>query len=242
MNAIINSIFDSYGRRARLYPALIALFPAITLVSTYTDWFSLQAKDSIWFALLGAGLFILSDTARQRGKAVEKRLLQKWEGFPSKTLLRHRDLTLDPQTKARYHRAAERLIDDLTIPSQDEEARNPEAADDAYETVTKFLLPRTRDRRQFGLLFEENVSYGFRRNLLGLKPVGIAVVFGSVVYVTWLSWDQIAVGSVPKQPESLLLAGAIAMFVAWIGLVRERNVRSAAVDYAQQLLMTLDVL
>jgi hypothetical protein len=33
----------------------------------------------------------------------------------------------------------------------------------------------TRDKQQYPLVFEENVSYGFRRNVWGLKPFGIAI-------------------------------------------------------------------
>ena len=239
---LVDNLFDSYSRRARLYPAFIAILPVIVLIAVYTHWLDFQASNLVWLILAGAGLIALSDFARQRGKAVEKCLLGEWQGFPSITLLRHRDHTIDPQTTSRYHRAAERLIDGLSMPTLADEERDPEAADKAYETVTNFLLPRTRDKQEFRLLFEENVNYGFRRNLLGLKPIGILILLGSASYVTWRSWNQIAAGSIPDQPESIILAGAIAMLLAWIVLIRKRHVRAAAVDYARQLLMAFDVL
>ncbi|GAP99815.1 hypothetical protein NIES2104_63810 [Leptolyngbya sp. NIES-2104] len=44
-----------------------------------------------------------------------------------------------------------------------------------YATYVKFLLSKTRDHSKFSLVYEENCNYGFRRNLLGMKPYGIAL-------------------------------------------------------------------
>jgi hypothetical protein len=35
------------------------------------------------------------------------------------------------------------------------------------------LRENTRDSEAFKFLFNENISYGYYRNLLGLKPIGI---------------------------------------------------------------------
>jgi len=37
------------------------------------------------------------------------------------------------------------------------------------------LLTQTRDKRTYSLLFEWNISYGFRRNMFGLRRFGILV-------------------------------------------------------------------
>lgn len=47
-----------------------------------------------------------------------------------------------------------------------------------------FLREQTRDPKMFPIVYEENVNYGFRRNLLGLKPTGAAIaVVGSLAAI-----------------------------------------------------------
>ena len=41
-----------------------------------------------------------------------------------------------------------------------------------YDSAARWLRKATRDRRQFNLVFTENVSYGFRRNLFGVRWIG----------------------------------------------------------------------
>ncbi|MFX5141978.1 hypothetical protein ABTC48_20050, partial [Acinetobacter baumannii] len=82
---------NTYDRQARLYPALLALAPAIVLIiSLYSD--RLELFSSIGTAMLACGaLFMLSELARQRGKEKENILWKSWGAPPSTQVLRHRD-------------------------------------------------------------------------------------------------------------------------------------------------------
>ena len=242
MYAIFEKIFDAYTRKARLYPAFLALLPVMTVIAAYTDWGNLEPASALWLIVIFAALHFLSDFTRQLGKTVEKKLLAEWGGFPSKTLLRHGDENIDPVTTQRYHRAAERLIEGVTMPTAEEEQADRKRSDDAYNTVTQFLLPRTRDTATYGLLLKENINYGFRRNMLGLRSIAIFILIASAVFVIWQAWAAIEILAIPNQRELTLLIGAVVLLFAWIFLVTKDRVRAAGVDYAKQLLMCLDTL
>ncbi len=69
----------------------------------------------------------------------------------------------------------------VTLPSPEAEATDPEAADSLYDSAVQWLIPQTRSGGRFPLVFQENVNYGFRRNLWGLRPIGLAVAIGCLV-------------------------------------------------------------
>jgi anti-sigma factor RsiW len=77
-----------------------------------------------------------------------------------------------PQVADR-HAQLERVLG-RPLPDQRDEEVDPGTADDEYEAAVADLRDMTRDRQRFALVFRENVDYGFRRNLLGLRPIGIA--------------------------------------------------------------------
>lgn len=76
-------------------------------------------------------------------------------------------------TKMRYHHFLEKNVPHFKLPSREEEDEEPAAADNMYQTATDWLLSKTRDTKTFRLIFEENMNYGFRRNLYALKPLSL---------------------------------------------------------------------
>src|SRR6266852_6401889 len=163
---------DEYDRNARLKPALLAMLPASLLVITLGAAYS-TAVGVVAGPLTAIGFtYVLAQFARDWGKQKQPQLFALWGGQPTTAKLRHRNSTLNLHTRARYHEIAGRLVGKV-MPSPAEEAANPEAADLVYETVGDCLRERTRDKRKFPLVFKELVSYGFRRNLWGMKRFGI---------------------------------------------------------------------
>lgn len=166
--------FDEYEIRARIYPALIASLPLVALFYAAAP----GAKSGLG---VGAGtllecavLYFLARIARDRGSRVQPCLYERWDGKPTTRLLRHRDATIDPITKARYKSSLSRMTG-VDFPSAATELQNPVEADDAYESCVRALLEQRRDLRKYRLIFSENCNYGFARNLLGIRSLGISL-------------------------------------------------------------------
>src|SRR6266853_6620252 len=102
MNAI-TVVMDSYERKGRLYPALILVAPIVTTGAAIFS-VKMSALESVAAVDVACGgAFLLSQLARDAGKKSEEGLFKEWGGSPSVAVFRHRDQTLDPITKARYH-------------------------------------------------------------------------------------------------------------------------------------------
>ena len=190
---------------------------------------------------------------RDQGRRKQSELWKIWGGPPTTHLLRFRS-SANRVILARRRSKLERLTG-YSLPSEQQEAADPAGADQHYEAAVSFLLEASRDTSRFPLLFAESINYGFRRNLWGLKPVGVAVALfaaicswgifvASVDLMAWKSW----VDDVIRNPEVAVvsrLIGAIlntAIIVLWLLVITPEWVRAAAEAYAQRLLGSIDVL
>lgn len=241
---------NTYDRQARLYPALLTLAPAIVLVVTlYQDKFGLYS--SAYTVLLACGaLFMMAEFARQRGKAKEEALWQKWGGAPSTQVLRHRDSTFDMVSKTRYHAACSKLLNQPFL-SQQQEKDAPDLADALYTSACTALREAARDKEKYELLFKDLTSYGFRRNGYGLRTVGIVISLGSLAWVvirhglpSWMARLQAApnIEALFSGGELVTVGTALVMLLMWVFFFTEQNVRAAAFTYARSLILTCEQL
>jgi hypothetical protein len=250
LKEIIEKVTDPYERNARLYPALLALFPLIAMViGLYGPKASTLSNILITAGSCG-GLFLVTNLGRESGKRLEPKLFGEWGGKPTTQLLRHRDGRIEGVTKERYHAFLSGKIK-KPFPTRDEEAHDPGAADDIYQSGVRWLLNQTRDTKKFGLLFKENITYGFRRNALGLKPIGWPLSICCVLWVLTTHGvfklsadhfcDKTALMGLPETAIASLTASMF-MFAAWTLFFTKSSTRTAAFTYAETLLRTCDVL
>ena len=171
----VASLLDAYERKALLMPALVVLLPVLVGAATW-------APADIGTGPVIGGSFVvvamavlLSQLVRDQGKRKEAKLFQEWGGRPSVRALSYRGRVFDASTLARYHRRLAAIDPGLCFPDNAaQEDADPTTADRSYESASTLLVGRTRDRARFPLIFAENTNYGYRRNLWGMKPAGIA--------------------------------------------------------------------
>lgn len=231
--------FSAYPLRARLQPALLAMLPALTLLILAPDaWTPLKTVFVI--AVAGGVTLFLTQVTRDAGRRIEQNLNRQWGGMPSVAMLRHRDPRIAPATKQRYHAQLATALE-AAMPTASDEAADPPAADAAYLSACDWLRARSRGAG-FETLFEENIDYGFRRNLLGLKPLaigGAVAVAGVIALASWRGFP-VAVPAITAPYVCLAVAALAAYAVVLLLIVRPVWVKRAADNYALRLLETLD--
>ena len=112
--------------------------------------------------------FLASQVGADFGKRLEKELWKKWSGPPTTRFLRHRNSEYNAISRELVHAKLKGF--GLHVPTEREEKKDNIAADSHWEACTGELIRRTRNKRQYPLVFEGLVEYGYRRNLLGLRP------------------------------------------------------------------------
>ena len=247
MSDWLKPMLDRYDRKARLRPSLLCGLPLVASVVLL-----IPELGAIWGSIgavvvYGGSSMLLIQIARDLGKALEERLYQSWGGKPSAAMLRHTDCRLPRPTKDRYRSFLSSVVPGLALASPQEEEGNPEQADSGYDSANRWLLEHTRDHAQFDLLFNENMNYGFRRNLLALKPIALGMdaaalmlVFGTVI-ASWTGQFGSTILALSQEWWASVLITVVhtLLFVAYI---RADWVQLAAETYAQQLLAACDSL
>lgn len=225
---------DRYTVSARFLPAAVIATPLALAVYTWAPFDVGLARGTAAIFVMTALAYVLSHPTRDAGRKLEERLWPAWGGAPSITFLRHRDQTIDPITKARFHSGLVALGAVPSLPTKDAELLAPDAADHAYAAASTWLRGQTRDRKAFPLVFEENVNYGYQRNLLACRVWGLAAcAFGllSAVIAIWYG----------RQPLAEIVMTLLLML--YLGFnVTEEGLRRQAGTYARRLLEAIDAL
>jgi hypothetical protein len=252
LDNIVAKVTDPYDRQARLYPALLCLLPLLALVALLYAPNVSALTGVVTMAVSCGGLFLTTNICREVGKRLEERLFREWGGKPTTQLLRHHNSLVDSVTKRRYHAFLAAKIN-AAFPNPEQEKADPAKADEVYQSGAQWLLDRTRPYagKQFDLLFRDNVTYGFCRNALGVRPLAIILSVGCFFWTLakehilfgasgrlfdWSALTQLS----PPAIASLAVSGV--MFLVWVFFFTKTSVRTGAFSFARTLLRTCDAL
>ncbi len=242
--ALFDKMLDPYDIKARLFPGLLVLVPAITfLVLLYGR----QSPTVVGLAaVLGScgGPYLLANFVRSWGQRAQDGLFRKWGAQPSTIMLRHRDGVLPMQTKLRYHALIESRLA-VVMPTAEEELRNPDVADLAYAAAADALRPLTNDRTKYPFVFKELVAYGFNRNAHGARWVGLTVavltllaaaLHAGALRLSPVTIDLAALGNA----HIVVMALGLGMAGLWSLHFTSETVRMAGFSYAKRLWEALE--
>lgn len=236
---------DRYTYKARIAPVFIVALPAFLAALAWNsgDLASWKTLLSVFMASGGAGL--LAQISRHAGKSKEPALFLSWGGVPTTRRLRHGttgNAVIAEQRRAQF----QALCPSITLPTAEEERASPDRADQRYEACVRWLIEKTRDKKRFGLVFQELCNYGFSRNLWGLKPVGAVISVAAIAAIAGRLMLVAETTGIAAPPGSLVPigcgSGCLLLLLVWIFCVTPRWVRTAAEAYADRLLAALDSL
>jgi len=238
---MLSDYFDEYSLNARVRPSLLALLPpTITIYIAFPSLYEF-AVGLISLVLLFGLITALAHFVRYRGRVTEVKLYKAWGCKPTTYLLRQSNNIIDSVTKRRYYNYFESNIDGWVTPNSELEVHNPAEADSYYESASRWLLEKTRDKKKFALLFKENVSYGFRRNCLGIKWYGVLLSLVSVVFMSTalLKPELLAIQANPSFiMTSIFVSSVLALW--WLALVSPSWVKDSAESYGIRLLASCE--
>ncbi len=228
--------FDAYSLRARVFPALLAGLPALAFPFVVVPWKGLGLSNIIVTVMSLVLLYAFADLARRTGLRVERKL-----GTRSTLHFWHRiDATLPNSIKDPYRDYIATQLK-RPAPTADDELHDPAGADDFYAGAGFWLRDQTRNVKTFNILFDDLVSYGFRRNLLGLKYIAVAanlVVAAASVAIIYLTPEYFV--HVPAITEKLCVVLLVVLLHSLYMLfaVGPAAVREASDTYGKQLIIS----
>lgn len=232
--------FDMYNLKARVFPALIAALPTLALLFVLVPWDHLGLPHVTATAMGVVLLFAFADVARRMGRRVEARL-----GTRATPGQWHRgDSDIAEAAKDRYRTFIAQKLG-LPAPTAAQERDDPVRANDFYLSAGNWLREHTRDTRAFAILFGENITYGFRRNLLGLKYIAlifngfVLAISGAIIFFRppyFIALPQI------DEKMAMIIAAAILHSAYMLFAVSAASVREASRAYGRQLILSCETL
>ena len=164
---------DRYTWQARVLPVYFTSASAIlAIAATLPEGLSLPLASASGVVFLPLAYFF-SQVGADLGKRLEPGLWRSWGGPPTTRFLRHDNDEFNAATRKRVHGRLREL--GCEIPTEAEEKSDPARAVELYASAVDELRRRTRPgvTNPFPLVYKGNIEYGFRRNLLGLKKIGV---------------------------------------------------------------------
>lgn len=236
----MSGALDCYWRRARLQPVLLCAAPlaAVAFAIGVTEtWLARLGTTAVTFGVAA----VLISVARDHGLQLQARLWESWGGPPTTTLLL--STSTAPSAHLRHHREhLRRLLPGVEPLSDTRDREDPSGTRQVIERYTTHLRERTRDAATFPIVADANADYGFRRNVLALRRVGIAACVVAIVATSggivavlfgWLERELLPLGAV-----LLACAGGAAWWwrldAAWVRVQAERYA-NALLDAAELL-------
>jgi len=228
---------DAYSLPARGVPfAAIFVPPLVLLALGVAETVKLGIASGLVIAVIAA---IAGQLGRDRGRKRQAELWASWGGSPTLQRLRFRGS--NPERIQRLHARIERILGD-ELPSAADEDADRANADDRYNEALARIRALTDDRERFPHLFAENVNYGQRRNMLGLRPLGILVAAATLIAAALAL--GLADGTLSDRVARFAPGGVVglAMFCFWAFAVTPKWVRVTAEAYADQFVAAIDKL
>jgi hypothetical protein len=234
----MKGFIDTYSFQARTLPLVLFCLPAAILMVVLS--FEFDKYSSLFTSLLVVGglNYFFVQLSRDAGKLKEKALWQEWGGTPSIQLLRWRNAVINKYTKRRYHDKLQAICPAGVTPDQTFESNDPNEADEVYSHWCKHLLANTRDTTAFNLLFKENMNYGYRRNLWGLKPYAISLLLVLMVGVYFYFFATTHSFNPNLYPIEFYISEMtlVVALTVWVFRVNKNFIKTPAFAYAERLL------
>jgi len=232
---------DAYSIKARYYPALLATIPGLAALAILISWSRFGLTTVIASAAIPVLVFASADIARRIGKRIEDRIYKESGGKPSVTMMRYSDDAFDAASKEHYRAFYASKINQ-PVPTEAAEKTDIAAGDAFYERGGAWLRENTRDTKKFAVLFAENITYGFRRNLFGLKWPALGFNLVLVLFCGFFLYKRMPIDTDDDTTMRLLVVVVLAVVHSlFMGFgVTKQSVIDASRIYARQLILSCE--
>lgn len=217
--------------KARVLPAVLIGGPALTLLFF---WGALPFAGTLPSLGFLGGVTLAVQLLLHRGRITEQRLISAWGGLPTTLQLRS---TFEGSATLRARRRADvERISGVTLPTARRERDHPDEANEEIVHAVQLCIDRVRDGVVGSrLLLNENIAYGFRRNLRAARPLGITIAAIALGASTVLAVLRGEAG-----PGIGAIVINVAAVLAWSLVINDRWVRDQADKYAERFFRTLE--
>lgn len=129
------------------------------------------------------------------------------------------------------------------MPTKEEEENDSKSADDKYNSAVNWLSSNTRHTKKYNLIFKDNITFSFSRNLLSVKTLGVIISIFSLLKDFILFLYKYNVHALKEVNINVYIAFTISIIFlyVWVCLVNKKWVKSNGYGFARSLLEVCDI-
>lgn len=221
-------IFDSYNIRARVCPCIILLSPiTLTLFICFREQFDINSSAMIIVLLLA---FANCIPTIQRIMFKNSKLTQV--NYAAQ-YLSIKDNTINSISKKRYYQKLTEYNPQFEALYSSDNIVYMQTC----ESVVSFLRNINRDNKQ---LLEENINYGFSKNMLLNKPYGIIICIINIVFIVFYSLlSNTSINAIPKENWIAVILNVL-ILLFWVFIISSKLMQESGKRYAIALIESID--
>ncbi len=222
-------LLDAYNIRARLSASVILLAPiAVTFFLCFNKVSTIASSSVFVFVLLAFTNYIPLLQRRFQGRNSRRNYASDF--------LSQNDQTIDSVTKERYYRKLA-TIDESFSPFNN--STDSQTLKKCCDSAVVYLRVHTRDNH---LVLEENINYGFCKNLYINKPIGIFLCSLLACFlIIYIALHLKSGDNVSLEFYCAFIFNVI-LLIFWILGITKKMVNTSAIQYAKTLLSAIDEL
>jgi hypothetical protein len=222
--------FNAYTIYARFFPCIISALPLLVLWFFLSDNIKLKELGTYLLSLKFYGgitlsivfLYFYAQVLRITSKIIEEKLFHNKAGFPTTYFMTYADNTFSKSYKDKYRQLVKKQFD-LDLLNETEEAADITEARKRLNEATQSI--RLEIKKGY-LVLEQNIWYGFMRNLIG-----------GMIYSIIFCIMNIIVGSIWYKNPILIISSVILLVIyVIVFLLRKQILIQNAEAYANQLI------
>lgn len=222
-------LLDAYNVRARLSASIILLAPiALTSFLCFAE-ITTFSSSTIFISLLLALTNYLPIFQRQIC------LSKNYTNYAAQ-FLHTDDTTIDAVSKKRYYNKLAQKDDSFSL------FNSPSTSTEFYTCCASaviYLRNHTRDNR---IVQEELINYGFYKNLLSYKPIGITICALLCIFISLYSHMRFGnFSNIPTEYYFSLIVN-IVLLLFWMFGVTNSMFERTAKEYAKALITAIDTI
>ena len=187
MNKLLESLFNEYNIKARLFPAFLCSFPFLLIKHFVVDKYFSIPLDT---AVIGDIPFVivLIYLLSQINRFVSKLFFEDKSRFPTTKMLMPSDTQLSVGYKQKIKDKVKKDFQ-ISIPTLREEYSSSENAKTRIKEIVSLIIDKVRSGN---LLLQHNIEYGFMRNLIGGSVVAFIISFINSIVFGYIFENKIA--------------------------------------------------
>ena len=175
----MNNLFNEYGRKARLFPALLCSLPFLLVKHFLIDYYFGTSLSNKLFAIIFEDIsliVVLMYLLTQINRFVSKKFFENKAKFPTTLMLLPSSKNLSDELRGEINK---KVVEDfhISLPTIADEKSNIENATMRTREITSLIIHKVGDG---ALLLQHNIEYGFMRNLIGGSVISVVISLASI--------------------------------------------------------------